>query len=77
MTPLQFTAAGKSLFPRAPWRARLAAVLEANHHTITRWANGGLEIPERVAWAVYGLQACKEHEKRRWKEIVAMLEARA
>lgn len=72
MTPQQFRGACKRLVgDKRGWRAVIASLLGCDHFTITRYADGRLVVPKRIHWALYGLDACKKHEPKRWAELTA------
>lgn len=70
MTPVQFRSSCKRLVGHERgWRAKIAAMLDCDHFTITRYADGRLVVPKRIHWALYGLDMCKKHEPERWEKM--------
>lgn len=72
LTDRQFRAACKRLVGvERGWRAIIGRLLDVNHFTITRYADGRLVVPKRIHWALYGLDMCKKHEPKMWERLVA------
>lgn len=78
MTPATFTKIAKRLFPREEFSARQTPYamlsrpqfLAVDHHTLTRYGDGRMDIPKKVEWALYGLQMCKAKDGLLWRKLV-------
>lgn len=62
--------AGARLFGKS-WKPKLAAALGKRTFTVHRYTTGELKVPIETQWALYGLAACKRHDRRGWKRVAA------
>lgn len=72
MSEKQFRGACKRLVgAERGWRAQIGRLLDCDHFTITRYADGRLVVPKRMQWAIYGLEMCKKYDPETWGKLAA------